>query len=374
MYTKRKWLLGAFAIAAIVAQATLIPAAMAANDFPIGLIMPIKTVLGKQSVQAAEIAVDMVNKNGGVLGGRKIKLVVYDDNYSPAEGAAAAQRLIDQDKVKFMGGNYSSTVALAIIPIAQSENALYMASMPKATGVAETGYQAAFQLNTTAVEDGAALEKIFKEAAPKTVAYIGENTDFGRQFADSVKTLTDATGGKIVFNDFYDTKQSDFNSIVTRAKGSGADTLVTMGGVVEQYANVVRTAADIGFKPRNVIIGPGAMNNNVLKLAGKAAEGALSVDIYLPSYDNALNKSFVAAYKAKYGTEPEKTEELSFETVWLIASAINKAGTDDVPTVAKTLLDNSWETPRGTIRFGKNGRVEASASIVTIKGGKILPK
>lgn len=367
-----KRLLGAVVGVAFAAQAAITLPAAAAEDFPIGLIMPIKTILGQQSVDAAGIAVDMINENGGVLDGRKIKLVVYDDNYSAPEGAAAAQRLIDQDNVKFMGGNYSSTVALAIIAVAQAADALYMAAMPKSTDVAKTGYKAAFQLNTTAEEDGAALKRIFEKVAPKTVAYVGENTDFGRQFGDFVKVLTEEAGGQVVYSDFYDTKQSDFNSLVTLAKASGADTFVTMGGVVEQYANVVRTAADLGYKPRNIILGPGTMNNNAIKLAGEAAEGALSVDIYLPSFDNPLNEKFVAAYKAKFGVEPEKTEMLSFETVWLIASAINKAGTDDVATVARTLLENSWETPRGTIRFADNGRVDASASIVTIKDGKIV--
>lgn len=345
--------------------------AVAQSELPIGLIMPTKTILGKQTVQAAEIAVEMINASGGALG-RKVRLVVYDDNYSGPEGAAAAQRLLDQDRTKFMGGNFSSTVALAIIPVVRAENALYIASIPKSVDVSKSGYEAAFMLNTTAVEDRAGLERVFAKVKPSTVAYIGENTDFGRQFADTVRQLTVQSGGKVVFSDFYDTKQSDFNSVVTLAKASKADTLITMGGVVEQYANVVRTARDMGYQPRNVIIGPGAMNQNVIKLAGAAAEGAWSVDIYLPSFDNALNRKFVAAYEAKYKVKPEKTEALSFETIWLIASAINKAGTTDVAKVARTLRENAWETPRGQVRFTPEGRVDTSPVVVRIKDKQIV--
>lgn len=349
-------------------------AALAQGTVPIGFIMPTKTLLGKQAVQAAEIAVDMVNGSGGVLGGRKIKLVVYDDNYSGADGAAAAQRAIDQDGAKFLGGNFSSTVAMAIIPIARSEGALYVASMPKSADVSKTGYQAAFMVNTTASEDKAALENLFQKVKPQTIAYIGENSDFGRQFGDTIRQLAEQVGGKVVFSDFYDTKQSDFNSAVTLARASRADTLITMGGIVEQTAIVVRTAREIGYRPRNVILGPGIMNKSVVKLAGDAAEGALSVDIYLPNFDNPLNKRFVAAYEAKYGSKPEKTEALSFETVWLIASAINKAGTLDVLTVAKTLRETEWESPRGKVRFTKEGRVDASAVVLSIVGGNIVAK
>ena len=131
--------------------------AMAQNTVPIGFIMPTKTVLGKQAVQAAQVAADMVNATGGVLG-RQVKLVVYDDNYSAAEGAAAAQRAIDQDGAKFLGGNFSSSVAMAILPIAKAENAIYIASMPKSADVSKSGYAGAFMVNTTASEDKAALE------------------------------------------------------------------------------------------------------------------------------------------------------------------------------------------------------------------------
>lgn len=344
---------------------------MAQEALPIGFIMPTKTLLGKQAVQAAEIAAAMINAKGGVLGGRQIKLVVYDDNQSVADGAAAAQRAIEQDGAKFVGGSFSSSVALAIIPIAQAEGALYMASMPKSADVSKTGYDAAFMLNTTASEDSAALETLFSRVKPTTVAYLGEDSDFGRQFGDTVKELTEAAGGKVVFSDIYDTKQADFSSLVTLVKASNADTFVTMGGMVEQTANIQRAAHEIGYRPRNIILGPGIMNTNVVKLAGEAAEGSLSVDIYLPNFENELNKKFVAAYEGKYGVKPEKTDALSFETIWLLASAIDKAGTDDVPTVAKTLRENEWDSPLGKIRFTPEGRVNVPAIVIGIKNGKV---
>ncbi|MBX3540867.1 MAG: ABC transporter substrate-binding protein, partial [Chelatococcus sp.] len=81
------------AILAVTGQAN------AADPVKLGLINPIKTLIGKQNVEGAQLAVEMLNQDGGILGGRKIELVTYDTNFSPPEGVAAIQRLLTQDKV-----------------------------------------------------------------------------------------------------------------------------------------------------------------------------------------------------------------------------------------------------------------------------------
>src|SRR5262249_7873295 len=97
--------------------------ALAQNAPPIkiGVLMPSKTLMGKQDIEAAQLAADQVNAKGGV-NGAKIELVVYDDANSPVEAVSAAQRLIDQDKVKMIVGQISSTAALAVLKVAQTEN------------------------------------------------------------------------------------------------------------------------------------------------------------------------------------------------------------------------------------------------------------
>ncbi len=365
-FTKRLFL-------AATASACLLSPALAQEAITFGFLMPTKTVLGKQAVQAAEVAADMLNAQGGVLG-KQVKLAVYDDNYSPAEGASVAQRAIEQDGARFLGGNFSSSVGLAIIPIVQAEGALYVASMPKSTLITESGYANVFQMNSTTKEDGAALVKLFSELKPQKVAYLGENSDFSRELGASVKALTEAAGGQMVYTDFWDLKQTDFNAQVTLAKASGADTFVVMAGVAETIAGVVRSARDLGFEPKNLVVGPGALNTNVIKLLGGQAEGIISVDIYLPDTDNPMNKQFIEAYRAKWGMVPEKTEVLAFETIWLLGQAINTAGTDDVEAVAAALREGEWETPRGTIRFSPENRIVTEGYVVTVKDGQIVGK
>lgn len=349
-----------------------VAAAQSNDPVRLGLIMPTKSLLGKQAVQAAEIAVDLVKEDGGILGGREVQLVVYDDGFSPVEGVAAAQRLISEDRVKFIMGQFSSTVALAMVSLAEAENIVYMPVVAKHPDITKSGYDKIFRLNTTTTMDMQVLADFLRDTVkPEKIAYIGENNDFGRQMVDLIREVF--PGDRIAYAGYYDVQQSDFNALLTDAKASGADTLFTGGSSVEQYANVIRGAAQIGFNPEHVVLSPGTLNQRVVDLAGAAAEGAVSVDIYVPSFDNALNQRFVEAYQTKYGQKPEKTDELSFEAVWIMAHAIDKAGTDqDVDKVAEALRSGEWETPRGAVTFDETGQAKSTAFVIVVRDGEIV--
>lgn len=336
----------------------------------LGFVQPTKSLLGKQAIRGAQVAVQMIADRGGILSGRKIEIVIYDDNFSPVEGVATAQRLIDKDGIKLICGHISSTVSLAVIPVVRAANALYVATVPKHTDVTASGYDKVFRLNSTPVMDGAIFNEVIeKDIRPDKMSYIGENNDFGRQ---NLAVLKKRFGTKIVSVGFYDVKQSDFSALVTDAKASAADTLFVTGANVEQYANIIRNAYELGYQPKHVVLAAGTLNRKVIELAGQSASGTISVDIYIPSFDSPLNKEFVTAYRNRFGEEPEKIEELNFEAIWILAKAIDKAGTsDDLKAVAKVIRETPWETPRGTVRFDERGQALSRAFPVVVRENTI---
>ena len=330
-------------------------AAFAQAPIKVGVLFPTKTVNGKQGVQGAQLAAEMLNAAGGVLGGRKIEIVSYDTNLSPVDGVAAVQRMIDQDRVKIITGELSSPVALAAIPVIRAEGGLFIAAVPKHPDVTRSGYDRVFRLNSTTVMDAVAFDSILKAKAPagKKVAIIAENNDYGRLTCEAFKKLF---GAQVVFSDMFGMTQSDFNSIITNLRQSGADMTCLASSNVEQWSNILRVMSDLNFKTDRCIL-PGLINADGVKLAGKAAEGLFSADIYVPTIDTEFNKRFVSAYSAKFGKAPEKLEALAFEAVWLAGQAVAKAGTaDDTAKIAATLRAGSWVVPRGTVRFDAQGQ------------------
>lgn len=346
--------------------------AFAQAPVKIGVLMPSKSLVGKQGLQGAQLAAELINADGGILGGRKIELVSYDTNFQPNEGVAAAQRLLNQDGVKVITGEISSTVALAVAQLAKASGALFVAAVPKHPDVTKGGYDRVFRLNSTTAMDGSEFDGFLKnDIKPTKVAVLAENSDFGRLTIANMKQLF---GAQLVAAETYEMNQSDFNTLVTKAKGSGADLVCLAGSNMEQYGNILRVQEELKFAARRCLM-PGILNSRGVQIAGKAAEGAFSADIYVPTIQNAQNQRFVAAYTAKFKETPEKIELLGFESVWITAQAMQKAGTsEDTVKIAQAIRGNVWNTPRGEVRFDKDGQASSGPLIrLVVKDGKIVP-
>lgn len=342
-----------------------------AEGIKLGLINPIKTLIGKQNVEGAQLAVEMINQDGGILGGRKIELVTYDTNFAPPDGVAAVQRLLVQDKVKVILGEISSSVALAAIPVVEGEDAIFIASVPKHPDVTKSGYDKIFRMNSTTALDAQSFDKfLLEKIKPEKVAVLAENSDFGRI---SIAQLKQLFGSKLVYSDTFGMQQSDFAAISTNARSSGADTICIAGSNMEQYGNILRALSDLGFKGHRCLV-PGILNSQGVEIAGAAAENVFSADIYVPALDNAFNKRFVAAFEKKFGRKPEKIEVLGFETVWIAAKSMDKAGTaDDTAKIANAIRTGTWETPRGEVTFDKTGQASSGDLIrLAVKSGAIV--
>lgn len=348
----------------------LTAAAQAADPVKIGVIDPIKTLIGKQNVEGAELAAAMINADGGILGGRPVELVVYDTNFAPAEGVAAVQRLLTQDEIRVVVGEISSSVALAAIPVAESEDALLVLAVPKHPDVTKSGYDKVFRLNSTTALDAQSFDRFLVETVkPQQVAILAENSDFGQVTISHLKELF---GDKLVYADTFGMQQSDFSAIATNARSSDADLICIVGSNMEQYGNILRSLSDLGFDGRRCLM-PGILNSQGVAIAGPAAEGVFSADIYVPAVDNALNKRFVEAFQAKYGRVPEKIEVLGFEAVWIAAKAMDKVGSDtDTAAIAEAIRATEWETPRGVVAFDAEGQASSGDLIrLEVKDGQI---
>lgn len=359
-------------LSAIVGAGVIVSAPLAAQGVVrIGFIGPTKSLVGKELAQGAQVAVDMINTGGGILGGKKIELASFDTNFQPNEGVAAVQRLVSQSDVKVIVGEISSTVALSVLQVARASGTLFITAVPKHPDVTRSGYDRVFRLNSTTEMDAEFGNILKQEYRPQRVAVIAENSDLGRVTISGMKKLF---GDNLVMAETYEMTQSDFSTLVTKAKASKADLICIAGSNMEQYGSILRLEEDLKIPAKRCVM-PGILNSRGVKIAGKGAEGAFSADIYVPSLQNTMNKKFVDAYQARYREIPEKVELLGFESVWLAAQAMQKAGTsDDAGKIAAALRGSAWETPRGTVRFDSSGQAESGKLIrLEVKDGKLIP-
>lgn len=358
--------------AILLAAWAAVPASALAQGTPIkiGVLMPLKSVIGKQGQQGAELAAELVNEQGGVLG-RKVELVVYDSNLSAVDAVSAAQRLINQDKVQFIAGEIGSTPALAVLQVVRATNTLFMVAVPKHPDVTKSGYGRVFRLNSTLDEDAQYFGNyLLEKVKPKKLVLVAENTDYGRYEVESAKKLF---GPQFGGGEIFELTQNDFTTIMTKVKAGGADVVCVVAAKPEQVGAALKAMVQLAVPARRCV-DVGGLNAQSTALAGEAAEGAFGVDIYAADTKNAVNDTFVRRFEAKHGRRPEKIEALGFESVWLVAKGIQAAGTaTDTEKVAAALHAGTFQTPRGDLRFDTGGQAVARRYVhFSVKGGKLV--
>lgn len=335
----------------------------------VGVIYPIKTILGQQGRRGAELAAEMLNADGGVLQGRPLRLVVYDDNYTPADGVAAARRLASEDKATVIVGAINTAVSLGITQVAKQNGMLFLAAVTKAPQV--TDYDRAFRFNPLVATDGEVFNRYIKEQVkPQRLAIVVENGDYGRSIiADMKKSF----GSVVVATELYEIlKQTDFSTVASRVKAANPDVVCIGMSAPEQGGSLMRSLQEAGVDARRCIL-PGSVTPALLQIAGPAAEGAFTVDIWAPTMTTDTNKKFVAAFEAKYKEPPSKVDFLGFESMWILGQAVRKAGTlTDTAKLAATLREGTWDSPRGPVRFPSNQATSDKWVTLVVKNGQIV--
>jgi branched-chain amino acid transport system substrate-binding protein len=213
------------------------------NPVTVGSFYPIKTMLGQQAKRGADLAVEWVNASGGVLPGRPLKLIIYDDNFTPTEGVSAARRLASEDKVKILVGGITSAVTMAVMQVVQQNDMLFFVTSAKAPAITEN--PKAFRFNPLVATEGEVFNKYLRDDVKASrVAIVVENGDYGRNLiADMKKSF----GDKVVDTELFEIlKQTDFSTLASRVKASNPDLVCLAFSAPEQGGSILRTLKEAG--------------------------------------------------------------------------------------------------------------------------------
>jgi branched-chain amino acid transport system substrate-binding protein len=352
------------------------PATWAADKPPvkIGVVQPLTgqgANVAKSWLEGMNLAVDMINKEGGILKGRKVQMVVEDDQCIPAQSVAATKKLIYEDKLKVILAAMCSSSTIADVPITKEAGAVQIVSLSYADSITEMGNPLLFRTCTTnkILADGMA-SKIANEFKIKSIAFYSVNDDYGRGLVAQTKKIFEKLGKpKILFEGFFGFNDRDFSAPITKMKGLKPEALYLIARF-PQNAQILNQMAELGFKPK--LFGPiNLVADDCIKAAGKNVEGAYGVVNWANELDNSGAKKYLAAFKAKYGKLPEDDFSMCGYTGTMVASmAINKAGTDQDPQkIGAALRKLKWNAPNGSLSFDSHGQGTINVYIVQVKNG-----
>jgi len=351
----------------------------AAEPIKIGAIYNLtgaQASLDAPSANGAKLAVKEINEAGGVLG-RKLDLVLYDGKTDAATIGNAATQLVESDKVVAMLGFSDTDMTLAAAPIAAKAGIVFVtsgATSPKLPDqVPDYLYMACFGDN---VQAAAGAEYAYNTLKAKTTyLMIDKGMEYTLLLGKYFKERYTELGGKIVLEDTYQTGDKDFSAQITKLKALGTmpDMLYIASGP-DDVGTIVKQFRDAGIdKP--IVGGDGYDTPLLVQIAGKGAENTYFTTHSLMDAQLGTDavKKFIAAYQAEYKTPPENAfAGLGYDTVKLLADAIQRAGSADPKAIREALgKTKDLKGVTGAITFQPGSRIpQKGVTIILVKDGK----
>jgi branched-chain amino acid transport system substrate-binding protein len=331
------------------------------------------------SLAGFQLAAEEINAKGGV-NGKKIEVVSIDAKSDPSTATNGMQELIEVKKVAAVAGFSDSTFALAAGPIAQTAGIPFITSgatsplIPDQVG--DFMFMAAFGDN---IQAAAEADYSINQLGAKTAWVLTDTaSDFTLGLAKYYKERFKKDGGKIVLEDEYDgASDVDFSAQITRLKNLKEQPAVLMVSAQPDKAGiVVKQIRDKGITTP-IISGDGFDTPELINMGGVPQTNNVffSTHVSLENPDPQI-QNFIKAYKQKTGNDPENAfAALGYDTMYLIADAIKRAGSTDSKAIRDALVaTKDLKLVTGAVTYGDSHVPTKSITILGVENGKFVFK
>lgn len=327
---------------------------------------------GNAGKNGANLAVDEINKSGGI-NGKQITVVSKDNKSDNAEAATVVSNLINNDKVNAVIGSMTSGAVKSMTPN------ITKGAVPLVTPAGTD--------DTLTVTNGKVNEYIFRSTfqdsyqgkvlanyttnelkAKKVVLYYDNSSDYAKGIAKSFEKTYD---GKIVDKVSFQSGDKDFQATLSKIKGEDFDAIV-MPGYYNETGLITKQARELGIE-QPILGGDGFADPTFITLAGDAA----ATNVYYVSGYSAkalatdTTTKFIAAYQAKYKSEPSMFDALSYDAVYMVKQAAEdtKAKTSVAVKDGLAKLKN-FKGATGEITVDKDHNPVKEAVVIKLENGK----
>lgn len=307
------------------------------------------------SIQAEKLAIEQINAKGGILG-RKIEIIQEDGASDWPTFAEKAKKLLVSDKVAAVMGCWTSASRKAALPVFEKENGLlfyptFYEGLEQSKNVFYTGQEATQQIL-------AGLDWIAKEKNAKTYYLIGSDYIWPRtSMKIARKHIEQHLGGKVVGEEYIALGDTQFGSVINKIKLKKPDVIyaAVVGGSNVAWFKQLNAAGLNSSKQTMLTIS--VTEDEVLGIGGENLVGFYSAMKYFQSQDNPENKSFVAAFKKRWGPNSVigDVTQAAYLGPWLYKAAVERAGSFDVDKVQAALPGYVFkDAPEGPVTVEAN--------------------
>ncbi len=356
-------------IAALAVGMTITGKSTGQNEIKVGFIGPLTgdfSIIGIENLRGIQLAAEEINANGGIHG-KKIRLVVEDDQYLPANTVKAFEKTTSVDDIDYiMTVSYSGFLSIA--PRADDRKIIVVDSLETSKEIANAG-DYVFGIGIYDEGIGYTLaEFVRNNIQSEKAGIIFYNGDaFPFLVKDAFVERFEQLDGKVVSVQEYGSETKDFRSHLEKIKSSGAQAIVVIG--YDEAGFAVRQAREFGMNATILAIDT-TLSEGFRKNAGEAYEG-----IYFTSWesdDKAAEQAFVRSYQSRYAEEPQQILFVvtGYDAMRVLAKSMeNSDSTDQVKANLYAL--RGFEGISGSLTMSEDGIVRTiEEKMYRIENGK----
>jgi branched-chain amino acid transport system substrate-binding protein len=350
-------------LVALLIAFTLLPAGLAApalaqKPVKIGVLTPLSppgdAAAGQFIVRGAKMAMEDINARGGVLGGRKVELVIEDDSGTPEKGAAGFRKLATQDQVAAVVGQFHSSVMGAVQVLAEQFQIPVFSTQASAKGITEKHLNYTFRTHVIDPDRCQMWTRWVKDRGFKRVALITENTDYGMGLVEETKkAFASMLPGAELKTIIFDRAVVDLTPQMLDIKNWKPDVILN-GGVGTPVYLIIKQAYDVGLYPAvpMLVSYDVPVRPEYWKTLGEKGNFISFIVYYHPTMKlTARGEAFRKKYMEQFKEEPIYGAFNAYAQVSLLADAINAAKSEKGEDLVKALINNKFEGWNGTITF-----------------------
>lgn len=325
---------------------------------------------GSSTDNGVKMAIDEINAKGGVLG-RQLKVVTEDDASDASQAATVVKKLIDQNQPAVILGEVASKRSLAGAPICQAAKIPMVSPASTNPSVTKTGnyiFRACF-IDPFQGKVGARFAR--QNLKAKTAAVLKDaKEDYSKGLAQFFTEEFVKSGGKIVADESYSGGDTNFRAQLTRIKGLNPD-IIFVPGYYSEVPNIAIQARSLGIT-QPLMGGDGWDSAKLFEISKGALEGSYLSNHYSSDSKEPKVVKFVTDYKKLYNNEtPDVMAVLGYDTTYIIADAIKRAGSTDHDKIRDALAaTKNFPAVTGNITIDKDRNAIKPAVVLQVKNNK----
>ncbi|HRZ30073.1 MAG TPA: ABC transporter substrate-binding protein [Candidatus Paceibacterota bacterium] len=370
-----KWIVAIVVIILIVAgvwywQTNKVSTPVETGPIKIGFIGPLTgdvASIGQNNKAATELAVEVINANGGV-NGRQIEMIWEDGRCDGATAATAAQKLVNVDKVSAIIGGLCSGESISSAPIAEQGKVVMLSPLSSSPDLTLAGDYFFRNYPSDSYQGVKAAELATKDLQAKNIAVLACQDDWCAGIEKVFTEKAQQLGANIVATERYDDKTSkDLKTQLTKIKSSNPD-LIYFLGYSDSTIIGLKQIKELSINAK--ILGGDAWDDpKIVESAGQAAEGIIYLKPVTPE-----NADFVASMKSKTGGEEITIGSAqAYDAANILAQVMGQVGSDSSKIKSALYKVKNYQGVSGVISFDSNGDLTTANYVAkTVLGGKVI--